>query len=651
MSTTSVNYYYLTDSEYTGNHVRAEVIQVDNGSSHVNISINLQTDATLINSSQSNFGGNLWRIFGKNINSASLFEYGGIASRLSTASGTWTGVVNQWCATVPKTGSGFYFSAILPWTYDDAQETYPFAIADQYVAFKAYNPSDYDTPDSLSSLPSSATLGTAVTFTVENGGSTAAHTDSLTYSIGSASGTISAPISVASGGEATVSWTPPASLGAQFASSNSGSCTLTLTTKNSGGTTIGTKTYTCTLSVPPYSYTIGTITPSKQTYTTVGSSTTYIAGKTKVRFAVPAPPAGQYGATRTATVSLYYTAGTVLYSQTITGATNVEYVGPSAGSFVCSYKVVDSRGVNQTKVSNVTYIANPQTSLTFTAQRSGSTTTVNLTASGTYDSSLSGNTGTLTIKKGTTTVTTASGSSGTASVSTTTTLATTASASYVATMADALGNTASKTVTVSIAFAYMQVGTCSGKGVAIGKYGATSGTDKLEVGMPAEISDSTGTYKIILGPATVNNTTTWRLTIKQGNVDVCTLDPLAGLIMKTSSGNKTLELSTNGLEIKNVTGTTSRITLESTNGLTFKNASGTTTMNYPAEEQTSPYWRVTSTGYRLRNDSTGSGTILVQSVPTGDYPYLDSNNGWTKIQYSSSVVGWIAEASGQLIYK
>lgn len=652
----SVSYYYLVSGSYPGNHIRAEVIQVDNGPNHVNISVNLQTDSTLINRSQSNFGGKPWSISGYTGDRATrLFSYSGTASQISSPAGTWTPIVNQWCATVSRSGSFVVVTDIM-YQDDDSQANWYFSL-NQSIPFKAYVPDDV--ADTMT--VSAATLGTAKTFTLTNGGNYAAHTDTLKYSVGTASGTISNSISVAKGGTGTVSWTPPASLGAQFPNDMSATCTLTLETRNSSNTLIGSRTYSITLNVPSYSYSvseIGVATVSKSNYTTIGG-TSYVAGKHKAKFAVPAPVTAKYGATLIETFKVWHQDGTTYQTTPITAATNVEYTSPKAGRLYGSIIVTDSRLKNQSGTTAtespvyVTYVANPGVTLTFTAERSGSTTTVNLSGTGTYGSSITNNAASMKFMKGSSQIGSAtSGSNGTITKTAAQTQATASAATYTAVVTDSLGNTVSKTITVPIAFAYMQVGTCAGKGVAIGRYGTTGGTeDKMEVGMPVEIGDPSGAYMIRLGPVSVNNVTTWEFSVLQNGKKVCSLNPLQGLNMWMSNGTtKTLELSNSLLSIKTTAGV-ERINLNPTDGLTFKDATGAMTMNYPAVDVTEPYWRVTTTGYRLRNDSTGSGTILVNSVPTGDYPYLASDNGWTQIEYSSSVTGWIAEASGQLIYK
>lgn len=85
-------------------------------------------------------------------------------------------------------------------------------------------------------------LGTAGTITITRQSSSFTHT--LTYSFGSASGTI-----VTKTSETSVSWTPPVSLIAQITNATSRTGTITCETF-SGNTSVGTSTSVLTLSVP-----------------------------------------------------------------------------------------------------------------------------------------------------------------------------------------------------------------------------------------------------------------------------------------------------------------------------------------------------------------------------------------------------------------
>lgn len=655
---TSVNYYYLTSPSFPGNHIRAEIIQVDNGPNHVNISVNLHTDSTLINRSRSNFSGKPWSISGyTGDRSTRLFSYDGTLSQLVSSTGDWTLLVEKWCATVSRSGS-FVIVASVMYGDDDTQSTWYFSV-NQSIQFKPYVPDDVQ-DNVTSSL--TATLGTAKTFTISNGGSYAQHTDTLQWSFdGTNWTTISSSISVSSGGTGSVSYTFPASTGSNFPSEYTGTCTLRLITK-SGSTTIGTRNYSLTLSVPSYSYSApGTPTVSKQTYSGVGGSN-YVATKHKVRFAVPAPPSGQYGATIKGVLKLYYTgSSTTLHTEdNITSSKNVDFVPPSAGTLVASYTIIDSRGVNNQNVSRtINCIANPVTRLNFTAERSGATTTVNLSASGTYDNTISGNTAQLKLFEGSSTsaFSTTNGSNGSASKTTTRTLGLTSAQSYKATMTDALGNTATKTITVPLAFAFMQIGTCAGKGVAVGRYGTMGGSeDKMEVGMPLEIGDPAGQYMVRVGPRTINNTTTWEFSVLQNGTRVLGINPIEGFVMYASNGTtKTLELSNNLLSIKTTSGV-ERVNMNPTDGLTFKDSSGSITNNYPAVTPLSPYWRIKNQPWNVRSSPNGT-SIATITTNGAEYPFLGDDGTWINIYYSAAYPSaYIVKTSqgvvsGELIYK
>ena len=95
-------------------------------------------------------------------------------------------------------------------------------------------------PSSLT-LPSSFTVGTAGSISITRNSSS--FTDTVTYTFGSASGTIT---TISSGGSTSFSWTPPASLYLQMIGQSSKTGNIVVTTKSSG-TTVGSRTYTFTL--------------------------------------------------------------------------------------------------------------------------------------------------------------------------------------------------------------------------------------------------------------------------------------------------------------------------------------------------------------------------------------------------------------------
>lgn len=474
---TSTSYVTWSSSQY----VRLEIIQVDNGASHVNVSCNLQVHSSFSGANgavgtKSSFDGQPFN--GTLTAGATTIDFNGTNG---TYTGTgWYSVATKWIGTIPRSASTFSINWYTYWR--DTDKTLNVAhIPSGNVSIMPYV--QPDGKDSLSNY-STATIGSSVTFTVTN--STAyAHTDTLSYSIGNASGNISSSFSVPANSTKTVSWTPAASLGAQIPNTFTGTVTLTLTTSGQGS-----NTYTCQLTVPTYTYTMNSVSVSKVNYQAIGG-TNYIAQKHTARWSFPSFPTAMYGATLTG--EFYAISGsTILYQTSASSGGTADYTHTVAGTVTGTLRVTDSRGVIVQKTAGTTWVANPSVSVTFTAKRSGSSTTVNLVASGTYSSTITGLGATLEISANGTPVQSASGAGGTASITTTDTLALANSMLYICTITDTLGNSATKRVTVPAAFFYIQVGGGSGgKGVAIGRAASTSGTDTLEIGLPTTIDGDT----------------------------------------------------------------------------------------------------------------------------------------------------------------
>lgn len=133
---------------------------------------------------------------------------------------------------------------------------------------------------------SSVAMNSAVTISTPRASSSFTHT--LTYSFGSASGTI------ATGVGTSYSWTVPLSLANQVPNNTSGSCTITCKTY-SGNTLIGTKTVTITLTVPssvvPSISSVSTSDPTGY-LSTYGA---YVQGKSTLKVSVSA--SGSYSST------------------------------------------------------------------------------------------------------------------------------------------------------------------------------------------------------------------------------------------------------------------------------------------------------------------------------------------------------------------
>ena len=178
------------------------------------------------------------------------------------------------------------------------------------------------------SMPAT-TMGSANNITITRASSSFTHT--LTYSFGSATGTIATKTTSTS-----VSWTPPTSLASQIPNSTSGSCTLTCYTYN-GSTLVGTSTATVTLSVPTsIKPTITSITAMRVNGDVPSSWGIYVQTKSKVTLTIN----GAAGAGGSTISSYSITGGGLSYTQSsvTTGFLN------TSGSITFTGKVCDSRG-------------------------------------------------------------------------------------------------------------------------------------------------------------------------------------------------------------------------------------------------------------------------------------------------------------------
>lgn len=332
------------------------------------------------------------------------------------------------------------------------------------------------TKDTMS-VSSSMTMGTSYTISITH--KTTGNKNTLTWKFGSQTGTL-----LSSSTSTSVSFTPATSLGSQIPSASSGTVTFTLTTYNSSGTLIGATTYTSTLSVPSYSLTTPTVSAAKNTYTTIGS---YVANKTQTRFTLSGLPSGSYGATVTGSYVIKLgTAQQTSGTKTGTSSSTVDYTASAAGTLQLTYTVKDSRGKTASASASVTYVANQAPTISFSAARSSSpTTSWSGTASGTYWN-ITGNSATVTFSTGSAGTNTASSGSFSRTVSGTG-LAETSSLSVTATVTDSLGNTASRTVTVTPVFAYLEA--TPNKVISIGRKASTSDSNKIQIGLPMECDD------------------------------------------------------------------------------------------------------------------------------------------------------------------
>lgn len=174
---------------------------------------------------------------------------------------------------------------------------------------------------------SSVDMGASITINMPRASSSFDHT--LTYSFGSASGTIGSDLATSK------AWTVPLSLASQIPNGTSGTCTITCKTYN-GSTLIGTKTVSFTAKVP------ASVVPTISSVAVADTNTAYatqfvslVQGKSKAKFTITA--SGAYGST----IKAYKT---VIEGKTYTGATPTTSVLTGSGNVDASITVTDSRG-------------------------------------------------------------------------------------------------------------------------------------------------------------------------------------------------------------------------------------------------------------------------------------------------------------------
>ena len=187
---------------------------------------------------------------------------------------------------------------------------------------------------------SNGTLGTELNMTISRASSSFTHT--ITYTCGSASGTITSKTSSTS-----VSWSnPPVALAAQDTKASAVTVTLTLDTYN-GSTKIGSKTYTIKMTVPAsVKPTVGTLRVScpQEHVTTYGG---YVQGKSTVEVEAPTVTLGQ----GSAIVSRQIKIGT---KQTINAASGTSATLQETGTVTITYTVTDERGRSGSNTTTIT---------------------------------------------------------------------------------------------------------------------------------------------------------------------------------------------------------------------------------------------------------------------------------------------------------
>lgn len=206
----------------------------------------------------------------------------------------------------------------------------------------------------------------------------ASFTHTITYSIGSASGTIG------TGVVDSVNWTIPKELLKQFTTTATGSCTISCTTYN-GSTKIGdTKTCTLNISVPTDAYPSASISSIVENNTYVKNKNASITVQTISDKTVNVTASGQYGATiKSITVANGVSTGK------LTASGSVRMTGLSSGTYTMS--VTDSRGITKTVTSTQTYYSYraPQITEATCARTSQTSSNGTLTVAGAYSNILS----------------------------------------------------------------------------------------------------------------------------------------------------------------------------------------------------------------------------------------------------------------------
>ena len=187
---------------------------------------------------------------------------------------------------------------------------------------------------------SSIDMGQSITINMPRASSAFDHT--LTYSFGSATGTIGSDLGTSK------AWTVPLSLASQIPSGTSGTCTITCKTYN-GSTLIGTKTVTFTAKVP------ASVVPTISSVAVADTNSAYatqfgslIQNKSKAKFTITA--AGAYGST----IKAYKT---VIEGKSYTGATPTTAVLTGSGNVTATITVTDSRGRTATTTKTFNRLA------------------------------------------------------------------------------------------------------------------------------------------------------------------------------------------------------------------------------------------------------------------------------------------------------
>lgn len=328
---------------------------------------------------------------------------------------------------------------------------------------------------------SSASTGSAATLKITSYDSS--YTHKLTWTLGSHSAT-----TTAAAGATSASYTFPHSA---LPNATSGTATVTLETLDSGGTSLGSNTYSFAVTVP------SSVVPSIGTFTATpvnsGASSTaagwglYIQNRTKAALAMGSVAAGSG-----ASITAYSITSSPNYGSAAASSMTSNLLTAS-GSVTFTAKVTDSRGRTATKTVTITVqaYAAPVFTATPAIYRCTSNGTrddtegtyARLTASFSY-SSVNGQ-NSLTVKRVALNGANTNLTSGTAVTIGAGALAVDSSYSAVITLTDAVGSTTTYTLTVPSA-AYIMHIRKGGKSLGIGK-AAPSANNKLDIGWATDM--------------------------------------------------------------------------------------------------------------------------------------------------------------------
>lgn len=214
-------------------------------------------------------------------------------------------------------------------------------------------------PRASSVSATSVNIGSATTISISRASSSFTHT--LSYTFGSAKGTIATKTASTS-----VSWTPALTLANQIPSTTSGTCTITCDTYN-GSTKIGTKTCTLTLTVPasvkptissltvsridgdvPSTWGIYVQSKSKATLTINGASGSY--GSTIKSYSISG--GGYSGTSSTLTTGFLNSSGTITFTATVTDSRGRTSAAATVSITVVAYSVPSFSSYNSQRCNS-----------------------------------------------------------------------------------------------------------------------------------------------------------------------------------------------------------------------------------------------------------------------------------------------------------